>query len=72
MDILEFLRNAIHKLSGTPVEEIKPESRVEELNLDLFDVEELKLDVENEYDMYLPEETEFETVEELKEIIDAA
>ncbi|MBO4562379.1 MAG: hypothetical protein J5772_02065 [Clostridia bacterium] len=72
MDIFEFLRNAIHSLSGTPVEEIRPESSVKELNLDLFDVEELKLDAEKEYDVYIPEETEFSTVGELKEIISAA
>ena len=72
MDIFDFLRSTIHKLSGTPVEEIKPESKMGELNLDLFDVEELKLDVENEYDMYLPDEMEFDTVEELAEQIKVA
>ncbi|MBO4384798.1 MAG: hypothetical protein J5854_05205 [Clostridia bacterium] len=72
MEIFDFLRKTINRLSGTPVEEIKPESSIRELNLDLFDVEELKLDVENEYDVYLPEETEFDTVEQLLEIVHAA
>ena len=72
MDIFDFLRNAINKLTGTPIEEIKPESKVKELNLDLFDREELVLDVENEYDVCLPEKAEFETVEELAEIVSAA
>lgn len=72
MDIIDFLRSAINKLSGTPVEKIKPESSMKELNLDLFDVEELKLDAEKEYDVCLPEETEFTTVEELAEQISAA
>lgn len=72
MDIFDFLRDTIHKLSGTPVEEIKPESKVKELNLDLFDIEELKLDVENEYDIYIPEEKEFETVEEIADAVTAA
>ena len=72
MDIFEFIRKTVSKLTGTPVEEIKPESSVGELNLDLFDVQELVLDVENEYDVCLPEETEFSTIEELAEIINAA
>ena len=72
MEVLDYLRSAIHRLSGTPVEEIKPESKIDELNLDLFDVEELRLDVEKEYDMYLPDETSFDTVEELAEKIHAA
>lgn len=72
MEILDYLRSVIHELSGTPVEEIKPESRIKELNLDLFDMEELRLDVENEYDMYLPDEDNFDTVGELAKRISAA
>ena len=72
MDIFDFLRDTIHKLTGTPVEEIKPESKVKELNLDLFDMEELKLDVENQYDVFIPEETQFETVEEIADVVTAA
>lgn len=71
MEIFDFLRSAIHELLGTPVEDIRPESTPEELNMDPFDVEELMLDVENRFDVYIPE-TGFDTLEDLAKLVAAA
>ena len=37
MDIFDYLRKAVNRLVGVPVEEISPESTLDELKLDPFD-----------------------------------
>ena len=60
MGIFEFLRKTVHELVGVPEEQIRPESTAKELNLDMFDKAELVID------------PEFETLDDLAKIIDAA
>ena len=71
MDIFDYLRRAINRLVGVPVDQIRPESTPDELNLDLFDMEELVLDAEKEFDVIIPE-AEFDTVGGLAQQIKAA
>lgn len=71
MDIFDYLRKAVNRLVGVPVEEISPESTLDELKLDPFDTEELVLDAEKEFDVIIPEK-EFDTLGGLAELIQAA
>lgn len=71
MGIFEFLRKTVHELVGVPEEEIRPESTAKELNLDMFDKAELVIDAEEQYDVFL-NDPEFDTLEDLAKIIDAA
>ena len=71
MGIFEFLRKTAHELGGVPETEIRPESTTKELNLDMFDREELVIDAEKQYDVFL-NDPEFETLDDLAKIIDAA
>lgn len=71
MGIFEFLRKTVHELVGGPEEQIRPESTAKELNLDMFDKAELVIDAEEQYDVFL-NDPEFETLDDLAKIIDAA
>ncbi len=71
MGIFEFLRKTVHELVGVPEEQIRPESTAKELNLDMFDKAELVIDAEEQYDVFL-NDPEFETLDDLAKIIDAA
>ena len=71
MGIFEFLRKTVHELVGVPEEQIRPESTAKELNLEMFDKAELVIDAEEQYDVFL-NDPEFETLDDLAKIIDAA
>ena len=71
MQVYNRIREIIREVAGLSEQEIRNESRLEQLYLDSLDMAEVIMDVEEEFDVLVEDEAEIHTVNDLVMLVNA-
>ncbi|MBR0026823.1 MAG: acyl carrier protein [Clostridia bacterium] len=71
MQVYNRIREIIREVAGLSEQEIRNESRLEQLHLDSLDMAEVIMDVEEEFDVLVEDENEIHTVNDLVMLVNA-
>ena len=71
MQVYNRIREIIREVAGLSEQEIRNESRLEQLHLDSLDMAEVIMDVEEEFDVLVEDEAEIHTVNDLVMLVNA-
>lgn len=71
MQTFNRIREIIREVAGMSEQEIRGESRLEQLHLDSLDMAEVIMDVEEEFDVLVEDENEIRTVNDLVSLVHA-
>lgn len=71
MQVYNRIREIIREVADVSEQEIRNESRLEQLHLDSLDMAEVIMDVEEEFDVLVEDEAEIHTVNDLVMLVNA-